>query len=134
MIANFCLLHRTIASRFHFIEDLSRCLVIVGFICATVADFYEEMTKVESLNPLRTLHNAIPLKEMDNFFDKATGQSIEAVVTPFNTPSRKAPSKKLSRPSSNRTQLQEKMGNTTNEDVEDIVTDLLVEASQKLDS
>ena len=115
-------------------EIVSRCKVIVGFICSTVADFYEEMTKVESLNPLRTLHNAVPLKEMDNFFDKATGQSIEAVVTPLNTPSRKAASKKLSRPSSNRTQVQEKMGSTTNEDVEDIVTDLLVEASQKLDS
>ena len=71
---------------------------------------------------------------MDNFFDKATGQSMEAVVTPFNTPSRKAPSKKLSRPSSNRTQSLEKMGSTTNEDVEEIVTDLLAEASQKLDS
>lgn len=111
----------------------SRAL-IVGFICSKVADFYEEMTKVESLNPLRTLHNAVPLKEMDNFFDKATGQSIEPVVTPFNTPSRKAPSKKLSRPSSNPTQLLEKMGSTTNEDVEEGVTDLLTEASQKLDS
>ena len=115
-------------------EIVSGCLLKVGLVCSTVAEFYEEMTKVESLNPLRTLHNAVPLKEMDNFFDKATGPNIEAVVTPFNTPSRKAPSKKLSRPSSNRTQLLEKMGSRTNEDVEEIVTDLLAEASQKLDS
>ena len=123
------------ARDFIVLEIVSGCLLKVDFICSTVAEFYEEMTKVESLNPLRTLHNAVPLKEMDNFFDKATGQSIEAIVTPFNTPSRKAPSKKLSRPSSNRTQLlSDKMGSTTNEDVEEIVTDLLAEASQKLDS
>ena len=34
------------------------------------------MTKVESLNPLRTLHNAVPLKEMDNFFDTFTGNKL----------------------------------------------------------
>ncbi|KAL9985509.1 hypothetical protein ACROYT_G007924 [Oculina patagonica] len=98
-----------------------------------IADFYEEMTKVESLNPLRTLHNAVPLKEMDNFFDKATGQNTEAVVTPANTPSRKAPSKRLSERSSKPTQLLEKMSSTTTEDIEG-VTDLLTEAIQKLDS
>ena len=91
------------------------------------------MTKVESLNPLRTLHNAVPLKEMDDFFDKATGQDIDAIVTPANTPSRKAPSKKLSGRSSQPTQLLEKMNSTINEDTGG-VTDLLTEAIQKLDS
>ena len=46
------------------------------------------MTKVESLNPLRTLHNAIPLKEMDTFFDKVIGQSIEILVLPVTAPTR----------------------------------------------
>ena len=63
------------------------------------------MTKVESLNPLRTLHNAIPLKEMDNFF----GQSIEVLVPPVTALSRKA-------------------------SMESNVTDLLAEADEKLDS
>ncbi|XP_022797686.1 inositol hexakisphosphate and diphosphoinositol-pentakisphosphate kinase 2-like [Stylophora pistillata] len=39
-----------------------------------IAVRYEEMTKVGSLNPLRTLHDAVPLKEMDNFFDTFTGK------------------------------------------------------------
>lgn len=46
------------------------------------------MTKVESLNPLRTLHNAVPLKEMDSFFDKVIGQNIEVLVPPVSAPSR----------------------------------------------
>ena len=91
------------------------------------------MTKVESLNPLRTLHNAVPLREMDNFFDKATDQSIEALVTPVSTPSRKAPSKKLAARSSNPTQLLEKMTSTTNDDIEG-VTELLTEKIQDPDS
>ena len=91
------------------------------------------MTKVESLNPLRTLHNAVPLKEMDNFFDKATFFD-KALVTPVTTPSRKGPSKKLAARTSHPTQLLEKMpSHTTNEDIEG-VTDLLTEAIQKLDS
>ena len=114
--------------KLHLCEHLWFCVV-----CSKVAEFYEEMTKVESLNPLRTLHNAVPLKEMDSFFNKATGQSIEAVVTPVNTPSRKAPSKKLSGRSTRPTQLLEKMSNTTTDDIEG-VTDLLTEAIQKLDS
>jgi len=100
-----------------------------------VADFYEEMTKVESLNPLRTLHNSVPLKEMDNFFDKTAGEGAEDIVTPVSTPSRKPPSRKLSvttRPS-NPTQLMEKKSSASSEDNEGI-TDLLTEAVQKLDS
>lgn len=46
------------------------------------------MTKVESLNPLRTLHNAVPLKEMDTFFDKVIGQKIEILVLPVTAPPR----------------------------------------------
>ncbi|CAH3104082.1 unnamed protein product [Pocillopora meandrina] len=41
-----------------------------------IALCYEEMTKVESLNPLRTLHSAVPLKEMDRFFDTLTGKKL----------------------------------------------------------
>lgn len=76
------------------------------------------MTKVESLNPLRTLHNAIPLREMDSYFDKATGQNFEALVTPVGTPSRKASSKKLAAKSSNPTQLLAKMSSVASEVVE----------------
>lgn len=100
-----------------------------------VADFYEEMTKVESLNPLRTLHNSVPLKEMDNLFDKTAGEGAEDIVTPVNTPSRKPPSRKISvvtRPS-NPTQLMEKKSSASSEDNEGI-TDLLSQAVQKLDS
>ena len=107
-------------------ESFAQCLV---------ADFYEEMTKVETLNPLRTLHNSIPLKEMDSFFDKTAGQMTEALVTPMNTPSRKSASRKLastSRPS-NSTQLMEKLSSVASEDAEGI-TDLLTEAVEKLDS
>lgn len=48
------------------------------------------MTKVESLNPLRTLHNAVPLKKMDEFFDKVTGQNKTKVARfpPAPLPSR----------------------------------------------
>lgn len=67
------------------------------------------MTKVESLNPLRTLHNAVPLKEMDKFFDKVTGHGIKVRVPPVPGPSR----------------------NTTRESN---VTDLLTEAIKKLHS
>ena len=42
----------------------------------SVALCYEEMTKVESLNPLRTLHSAVPLKEMDRFFDTLIGKKL----------------------------------------------------------
>ncbi|XP_058944344.2 inositol hexakisphosphate and diphosphoinositol-pentakisphosphate kinase 2 isoform X5 [Pocillopora verrucosa] len=41
-----------------------------------IALCYEEMTKVESLNPLRTLHSAVPLKEMDRFFDTLIGKKL----------------------------------------------------------
>lgn len=48
------------------------------------------MTKVESLNPLRTLHNAVPLKKMDEFFHKVTGQNKTKVARfpPVPLPSR----------------------------------------------
>lgn len=101
----------------------------------SVAVFYEEMTKVESLNPLRTLHNSIPLKEMDSFFDKTAGQATEDLVTPVSTPSRKPISKKLvggARPS-NDSKMMEKMNCVASENTES-VTDLLSEAVQKLDS
>ena len=92
------------------------------------------MTKVESLNPLRTLHNSIPLKEMDSFFDKAAGQATED-LTPVNTPSRKPTSRKLcgGARASNLTQLTEKVTCVASEDTEG-VTDLLNEEVQKLDS
>ena len=67
------------------------------------------MTKVESLNPLRTLHNAVPLKNMDTFFDKVSGQNIEVRFPPVPLPSRN-----ISR--------------------EGNVTDLLTEAIKKLHS
>ena len=93
------------------------------------------MTKVETLNPLRTLHNSIPLKEMDSFFDRTAGETSEALVTPMNTPSRKSASRKLAaatrRPNSE--QLKEKMSAVTDEDTEGI-TDMLTEAVEELDS
>ncbi|PFX21183.1 Inositol hexakisphosphate and diphosphoinositol-pentakisphosphate kinase 2 [Stylophora pistillata] len=98
-----------------------------------IADFYEEMTKVESLNPLRTLHNAIPLREMDNYFDKTTDQNYEALHTPVSTPSRKAPSKKLAANSSNPTQLLAKMSGAGSEVVER-VEDMVKEKIEDLDS
>lgn len=98
-----------------------------------IADFYEEMTKVESLNPLRTLHNAIPLREMDNYFDKATDQNFEALHTPVSTPSRKAPSKKLAAKSSNPTQLLVKMSGAGSDVVEG-VENLVNEKIEDLDS
>lgn len=91
------------------------------------------MTKVESLNPLRTLHNAIPLREMDNYFDKATDQNFEALHTPVSTPSRKTTSKKLPAKSSNPTQLFAKMSGAGSEVVEG-VEDLVNEKIEDLDS
>lgn len=91
------------------------------------------MTKVESLNPLRTLHNAIPLREMDSYFDKATGQNFEALVTPVGTPSRKVSSKKLAAKSSNPTQLLAKMSSVASEVVEG-VEELLNEKFEEPDS
>ena len=100
-----------------------------------VADFYEEMTKVESLNPLRTLHNSVPLKEMDGFFDKTAGKGAENLFTPINTPSRKPPSRRLAaRSTSNPVQLAEKKSSTGSEPDTEGVTDLLTEVIQKLDS
>ena len=75
------------------------------------------MTKVESLNPLRTLHNAIPLKEMDSFFDRVTEHKSDVLVTPVNTPSRKTVSKKLStRSSSQPSHLIDKVATITCEE------------------
>ena len=101
-----------------------------------VADFYEEMTKVESLNPLRTLHNSVPLKEMDNFFDKTAGEASEDLDTPGNTPTRKPTVRKLStttRPL-NPVQLMEKKSSASSEPDMEGITDLLTETVQKLDS
>ena len=91
------------------------------------------MTKVETLNPLRTLHNSVPLKEMDHFFDKTAGEATEDLFTPTNTPSRKIRSRKLAPRSSNPTQLLEKMISAASEETEGD-TDLLAEAVQQLDS
>lgn len=93
------------------------------------------MTKVESLNPLRTLHNSMPLKEMDSFFDRTAGQATEALVTPVSTPQRKPISKKLkaSARSVNPTPLTEDLNSAGNEDLEGI-TDLLTEAVEKRDT
>ncbi|KAK2559390.1 Inositol hexakisphosphate and diphosphoinositol-pentakisphosphate kinase 2 [Acropora cervicornis] len=100
-----------------------------------VADFCEEMTKVQSLNPLRTLHNSMPLKEMDSFFDRTAGQATEALVTPVSTPQRKPISKKLkaSARSVNPTPLTEDLNSAGNEDLEGI-TDLLTDAVEKRDT
>ncbi|XP_074614886.1 inositol hexakisphosphate and diphosphoinositol-pentakisphosphate kinase 2-like isoform X2 [Acropora palmata] len=100
-----------------------------------IADFCEEMTKVQSLNPLRTLHNSMPLKEMDSFFDRTAGQATEALVTPVSTPQRKPISKKLkaSARSVNPTPLTEDLNSAGNEDLEGI-TDLLTDAVEKRDT
>ncbi|XP_068711833.1 inositol hexakisphosphate and diphosphoinositol-pentakisphosphate kinase 2-like isoform X2 [Montipora foliosa] len=100
-----------------------------------IADFYEEITKVESINPLRTLHNSMPLKEMDSFFDRTAGQSTEDLVTPVNTPSRKPVSKKLKASSraTNPTQLTEKLYSAGSEDI-DGITELLNEVVEKRDT
>ena len=93
------------------------------------------MTKVESLNPLRTLHNSVPLKEMDGFFDKTAGEGAETLVTPINTPSRKPPSRRLAaRSAPNPVQSAEKKSSAGSEPDTEGVTDLLTEAIQKLDS
>ena len=101
-----------------------------------VADFYEEMTKVESLNPLRTLHNSVPLKEMDNFFDRTAGEAAEVLVTPVSTPTRKPPVRKLSTASRppNLVQLMDKKSSASSEPDIEGIADLLSEAIQKLDS
>ena len=93
------------------------------------------MTKVESLNPLRTLHNSVPLKEMDGFFDKTAGEGTETLVTPINTPSRKPPSRRLAaRSAPIPVQSAEKKSSAGSEPDTEGVTDLLTEAIQKLDS
>lgn len=94
---------------FYFLYVLPFYAYFWKFCLYQVAEFYEEMTKVESLNPLRTLHNAVPLKKMDKFFDKVTGQNIKARFPPVPWSSRS-----ISR--------------------EGNVTDLLTEAIKKLHS
>lgn len=94
---------------FYFLYVLPFLCLLLEILFFQVAEFYEEMTKVESLNPLRTLHNAVPLKKMDKFFDKVTGQNIKARFPPVPWPSRS-----ISR--------------------EGNVTDLLTEAIKKLHS
>ena len=70
---------------------------------------------------------------MDSYFDKATGQNFEALVTPVGTPSRKASSKKLAAKSSNPTQLLAKMSSVASEVVEG-VEELLNEKFEEPDS
>lgn len=94
----------------HLVEFLSKCsfesfrvpspcvreLKIDGtYFFASVPERCLNMPSIQSLNPLRTLHDSLGLPQVEEYLNRMTQGSDGTVYTPEGTPTRKPPAKRL---------------------------------------